>query len=184
MRYLGSWAVEIGWQLPRIEVGEICLRRPRRTWGCTADDEMRYVGAEDHTQVFCPEDGSSMFLCKLASPYQSTRYRTYGWKMWGGMRSKMQQKWEEWFSLVSNGDLETEEVKGWSREGNMSITPRWECCSHTHCPQTQRRREIFMEKKYLRQRKRLHLRKLWRATTLQVWEYEEVFCIDTCKATR
>jgi len=27
-----NWVVEIGWQLPRIEVtGDICLRRPRPT---------------------------------------------------------------------------------------------------------------------------------------------------------
>ena len=36
----GNWVVEIGWRMPRIEVaGEICLRRPRPTQGCRADDD-------------------------------------------------------------------------------------------------------------------------------------------------
>jgi len=36
----GNWIVEIGWQLARLEVtGDICLRRPRPTQGCRADDD-------------------------------------------------------------------------------------------------------------------------------------------------
>ena len=36
----GNWVVETGWQLHRIEVtGDICLRRPRATQGCRADDD-------------------------------------------------------------------------------------------------------------------------------------------------
>jgi hypothetical protein len=35
----GSWVVETGWQMPRIEVnGDICLRKPRPTQGCRAND--------------------------------------------------------------------------------------------------------------------------------------------------
>jgi hypothetical protein len=35
-----NWVVEIGWWLPRIAVaGNICLRRPRPTQGCTATDD-------------------------------------------------------------------------------------------------------------------------------------------------
>jgi hypothetical protein len=36
----GNWVVEIGGQMPRIEdAGDICLRRPRPTQGCRADDD-------------------------------------------------------------------------------------------------------------------------------------------------
>jgi hypothetical protein len=36
----GNWVVEIGWTMPRIEdAGDISLRRPRPTQGCTADDD-------------------------------------------------------------------------------------------------------------------------------------------------
>jgi hypothetical protein len=36
----GNWVVEICWWMPRIEVaGDICLRRPRPTEGCRADDD-------------------------------------------------------------------------------------------------------------------------------------------------
>jgi len=36
----GNWVVEIGWQVSRIEVaGDICLRGPRPTQGCRADDD-------------------------------------------------------------------------------------------------------------------------------------------------
>jgi len=36
----GNWVVEIGGQIPRIEVtGDICLRRSRPTQGCRADDD-------------------------------------------------------------------------------------------------------------------------------------------------
>jgi hypothetical protein len=48
----GSWVVEIGWWLARVEVtSDICLRRPRPTQGCRAataavaddDDDERSV---------------------------------------------------------------------------------------------------------------------------------------------
>jgi hypothetical protein len=36
----GNWVVEIGGWMPRIEAtGDICLRRPRPTQGCRADDD-------------------------------------------------------------------------------------------------------------------------------------------------
>jgi len=36
----GNWVVEIGGRMPRIEdAGNICLRRPRPTQGCRADDD-------------------------------------------------------------------------------------------------------------------------------------------------
>jgi len=36
-----NWVVETGWRIPRIEVGgHICLRRPRLTQGCRADDDV------------------------------------------------------------------------------------------------------------------------------------------------
>jgi len=36
----GNWVVEIDGQMPRIEdAGNICLRRPRPTQGCRADDD-------------------------------------------------------------------------------------------------------------------------------------------------
>jgi len=36
----GNWVVEIGGRMPRIEdVGDICLRSPRPTQGCRADDD-------------------------------------------------------------------------------------------------------------------------------------------------
>jgi hypothetical protein len=36
----GNWVVEIGWQMPWIEVaGDICLRRPRSTQGCRPNDD-------------------------------------------------------------------------------------------------------------------------------------------------
>ena len=36
----GNWVVEIGGRIYRIEVaGDICLRRPRLTQGCRADDD-------------------------------------------------------------------------------------------------------------------------------------------------
>jgi hypothetical protein len=36
----GKWVVEIGGHMPRIEdAGNICLRRPRPTQGCRADDD-------------------------------------------------------------------------------------------------------------------------------------------------
>jgi hypothetical protein len=36
----GNWVVKIGGQMPRIEdTGDICLRRPRPTQGCRADDD-------------------------------------------------------------------------------------------------------------------------------------------------
>jgi hypothetical protein len=36
----GNWVVEIGGRMSRIEVaGDICLRRPRATEGCRADDD-------------------------------------------------------------------------------------------------------------------------------------------------
>jgi hypothetical protein len=36
----GNWVVEIGGRISRIEVaGDICLRRPRATQGCRADDD-------------------------------------------------------------------------------------------------------------------------------------------------
>ena len=36
----GNWVVEIGGRMTRIEVaGDIFLRRPRPTQGCTADDD-------------------------------------------------------------------------------------------------------------------------------------------------
>jgi hypothetical protein len=36
----GSWVVEIGGRISRIGVaGDICLRRPRATQGCRADDD-------------------------------------------------------------------------------------------------------------------------------------------------
>jgi hypothetical protein len=36
----GKWVLEIGWQLPRIEVaGDICLRRPRSNQDSTANDD-------------------------------------------------------------------------------------------------------------------------------------------------
>jgi hypothetical protein len=36
----GNWVLEIGWQMPRIEVaGDICLRRPRPTHGYRVDDD-------------------------------------------------------------------------------------------------------------------------------------------------
>jgi len=36
----GNGVVEIGWQMPRIEIaGDICLRRPRPTQGCRANDD-------------------------------------------------------------------------------------------------------------------------------------------------
>jgi hypothetical protein len=35
-----NWVAEIGGQMPRIEVaGNICLKRPRPTQGCGADDD-------------------------------------------------------------------------------------------------------------------------------------------------
>jgi hypothetical protein len=35
----GNWVVEIGWQMPRIQVaGNVCLSRPWPTQGCRADD--------------------------------------------------------------------------------------------------------------------------------------------------
>ena len=35
----GNWVVEISGRMTRIEVaGDFCLRRPRTTQGCTADD--------------------------------------------------------------------------------------------------------------------------------------------------
>jgi hypothetical protein len=37
----GKWVLEIGWELPRIEVaGNVCLRRPRSNQGCSADDDL------------------------------------------------------------------------------------------------------------------------------------------------
>jgi hypothetical protein len=37
----GNWFVEIGGRMPRMEVaGDICLRRPRPTQGCRADDDV------------------------------------------------------------------------------------------------------------------------------------------------
>jgi hypothetical protein len=46
MKMQGNWVVEIGGQIPRIDVaGNICLRRPRPTQGCRADfddDEFYY----------------------------------------------------------------------------------------------------------------------------------------------
>jgi len=36
----GNWAVEIGRQMPRVDdAGDICLRRPRPTQGCRANDD-------------------------------------------------------------------------------------------------------------------------------------------------
>jgi len=36
----GNWVVEIGGRVPGIEdAGDICLRRPRSTQGCRADDD-------------------------------------------------------------------------------------------------------------------------------------------------
>ena len=36
----GNWVVEIGGRVSRIEVaGDVCLRRPRLTEGCSADDD-------------------------------------------------------------------------------------------------------------------------------------------------
>jgi len=35
-----NWVVEIGWWMRRIETaGDICLRRPRLTQGCKANDD-------------------------------------------------------------------------------------------------------------------------------------------------
>jgi len=35
-----NWVLEIGWQMPRIEIaGDICLRRPRPTQGSRANDD-------------------------------------------------------------------------------------------------------------------------------------------------
>ena len=35
-----SWFAEIGWRMPRVEVaGDVCLKRPRPTQGCRADDD-------------------------------------------------------------------------------------------------------------------------------------------------
>jgi hypothetical protein len=40
MKTQGNWVGEIGWRMPRIEVaGDMCLRRPRPTQGCRADDD-------------------------------------------------------------------------------------------------------------------------------------------------
>jgi hypothetical protein len=47
----GHWVVEIGGRMPRIEIaGDLCLRRPRPTQGCRADDDddddiFQHVGA-------------------------------------------------------------------------------------------------------------------------------------------
>jgi hypothetical protein len=36
----GTWVVEIGRQMAKLEVvGDICLKRPRPTQGCRADDD-------------------------------------------------------------------------------------------------------------------------------------------------
>jgi len=36
----GNWVVEIGWQMPRIQVaGNVCLSRPWPTQGHRADDD-------------------------------------------------------------------------------------------------------------------------------------------------
>jgi hypothetical protein len=40
MKTQENWVVEIGWLMPRIKVdGEICLRRPRPTQDCKANDD-------------------------------------------------------------------------------------------------------------------------------------------------
>jgi len=44
----GNWLVEIGWQMPRIEVtGDTCLRSPRPTQGCRTDDDDNIQGAQE-----------------------------------------------------------------------------------------------------------------------------------------
>jgi hypothetical protein len=40
MKTPGNWVVGIVWRLHRVEVdGDICLKRPRPTEGCRADDD-------------------------------------------------------------------------------------------------------------------------------------------------
>jgi len=54
----GNWVVEIGWQLPRIGVaGDICLRRPRPTQGCRADDDESHASTNvSGYDVLLPEE--------------------------------------------------------------------------------------------------------------------------------
>ena len=48
MKMQGNWVVGIGGRIPRIEVaGDICLRRPKPTQGCRADDDDDVVDVDD-----------------------------------------------------------------------------------------------------------------------------------------
>jgi len=53
----GNWVVEIGWKLPRIGVaGDICLKSPRPTHGCRADDESHSSANVSGYDVLLPEE--------------------------------------------------------------------------------------------------------------------------------
>ena len=58
----GNWVVEIGAPMPRIEVaGDICLRRPRPTQGCRADDDDDYLSCKFNS-LHPATDDQSVYL--------------------------------------------------------------------------------------------------------------------------